>query len=339
MRASVKFRIVFLIIAIASFIIGTNVTPAALASDDDKLMLGLISVLYFVLLPLAYWYCIIKVGGQKLWKMLVILSVSSLVARLTFPVEISHYFEFITWLRYPIIAILMVIELYLVVSVVRGLLKVRKLQGDPRVAAVDTYRESDQKILTIALIMASEATNWFYSIPWFSRNHPPAIANIKLFSAQRWHVCLMIMGCISASYCSYVLIMSWNELVAIIVFSIIAYTLMSIVANHRLSRYYSLYIIRNNLVINNSIWGFMVIDIEDVTSIIKQELVKPNKDELETVSIGRGLSNVTITLTKPVIYHGGMGQLPEPMVVIHLSVDDPQRLIQAVNDNKVSAAG
>ncbi|AZG74706.1 hypothetical protein [Shewanella livingstonensis] len=338
MRATVKYRLIFLVLMLCCFALGVQLTPESLMSDADKLSLSIISALYFVLLPLCYWYCIIKIGGQKLWKMLVILSLSSLVARLSFPAEIAHYFEFIAWIRYPIIAVLLVIQLYLIVSVARGLLKVRKLKGDPRVGAVETYRDGDDKSLTLALIMASEATNWFYSIPWFSRNHPPAIANINLVSATRWHVWLMLIGYISASSLSYVLLASWSEWVAIIVSSIIAYTLMSMVANHRLARYYSLYLIRDNLVINNSLWGFMVINIADIASVDIQESTELNKDELETIIIGRGLSNITITLSRPVIYHGGMGQLPEPMKKVHLSVDEPQRFIKALNKSNISVA-
>ena len=338
MRATIKYRLVFLALMIFSFVIGVNWTPETLASDADKRALYLISALYFVLLPLGYWYCIIKKGAQKLWKIIVIFSLSSLVARLSFPAEIAHYFEFIAWLRYPIIAVLLIIELYLIVSVVRGLLKVRKLKGDPRVGAVETYREGDDKSLTIALIMASEATNWFYSIPWFSRNHPPAIANINLKSAARWHVWLMLTGCIVASCSSYFLLVSWSEWVAIIVSSIIGYTLMSMVANHRLSRYYSLYLMRDNLVINNSLWGFMVINLTDIADVTNQPLAEIHQEDAETISIGGGQSNVTIKLNRPVIYHGGMGQLPEPMTVIHLSVDEPQQLMNTLNSAKLSQA-
>ncbi|GGP47586.1 hypothetical protein GCM10009347_13440 [Shewanella algicola] len=336
MRATIKYRLVFLALMIFSFVIGVNWTPETLANDADKRALYLISALYFILLPLGYWYCIIKKGAQKQWKIIVIFSLSSLVARLSFPAEIAHYFEFIAWLRYPIIAVLLIIELYLIVSVVRGLLKVRKLKGDPRVGAVETYREGDDKSLTIALIMASEATNWFYAIPWFSRNHPPAIANINLKSAARWHVWLMLTGCIIASCSSYFLLVSWSEWVAIIVSSIIGYTLMSMVANHRLSRYYSLYLMRDNLVINNSLWGFMVINLTDIADVTNQPLAEINQEDAETISIGGGQSNVTIKLNRPVIYHGGMGQLPEPMTVIHLSVDEPQQLMNTLNSAKLS---
>ena len=143
----------------------------------------------------------------------------------------------------------------------------------------------------------------------------------------------MLTGCIAASCGSYLLLVSWSEWVAIIVSSIIAYTLMSIVANHRLSRYYSLYLIRDNLVINNSLWGFMVVNIADIASVADQQSTELNKDEPETIIIGRA-----ITLNRPVIYHGGMGQLPEPMKTVHLSVDEPQRLIQALKKSKVSVA-
>ena len=338
MRATVKYRLVFLVLMLCSFFLGVQLTPASLTSHADKLTLGIISALYFVLLPLCYWYCIIKMGAQKLWKIIVIFSLSSLVARLSFPAEIAHYFEFVAWLRYPIIAVLLVIQLYLIVSVARGLIKVRKLKGDPRVGAVETYRDGDDKSLTIALIMASEATNWFYSIPWFSRHHPPVIANINLVSATRWHVWLMLIGCVGASSLSYVLLASWSEWVAIIVSSIIAYTLMSIVANHRLSRYYSLYFMRDNLVINNSLWGFMVISMTAIASVTHQESIELNKDQAETIMIGRGQCNVIITLNRAVIYHGGMGQLPEPMKTVYLSVDSPQRFIQALNNSRVTVA-
>ena len=338
MRATVKYRLVFLVLMLCSFFLGVQLTPESLTSHADKLTLGIISALYFVLLPLCYWYCIIKMGAQKLWKIIVIFSLSSLVARLSFPAEIAHYFEFVAWLRYPIIAVLLVIQLYLIVSVARGLIKVRKLKGDPRVGAVETYRDGDDKSLTIALIMASEATNWFYSIPWFSRHHPPVIANINLVSATRWHVWLMLIGCVGASSLSYVLLASWSEWAAIIVSSIIAYTLMTIVANHRLSRYYSLYFMRDNLVINNSLWGFMVISMTDIASVTHQESIELNKDQAETIMIGRGQCNAIITLNRAVIYHGGMGQLPEPMKTVYLSVDSPQRFIQALNNSRVTVA-
>ncbi|UJF21876.1 hypothetical protein [Shewanella sp. OMA3-2] len=336
MRSQVKFRLLFLLLALICFVVGVNITPDALSTDNEKYLLSIISAAYFILLPAAYWYCIIKVGQQKLWKIIMVLSLSSLVARLSYPAELSHYFEFVMWLRYPIIAVLLVIELYLVVSVIRGLLKVRKLKGDPRVGAVETYREGDDKSLTIALILASEATNWLYAIPWFSRNQKPAIAHIKLISASRWHLGLMILGCLAALSASYMFLHSWSQLVAIIVSSFIGYTLMSIVANHRVSRYYSIYMLRNKLVINNALWGFMVIDMVDITCMLNQEAKADSKDDNETLSIGRGQANLTLSLSKPVIYHGGMGQLPEPMRIIHLSVDKPQDVITAIEASRTA---
>ena len=108
MRATVKYRLVFLVLMLCSFFLGVQLTPESLTSHADKLTLGIISALYFVLLPLCYWYCIIKMGAQKLWKIIVIFSLSSLVARLSFPAEIAHYFEFVAWLRYPIIEMVMI---------------------------------------------------------------------------------------------------------------------------------------------------------------------------------------------------------------------------------------
>jgi hypothetical protein len=334
MRVKVKFRLLFLSLSLICFWLGVHFTPDTLSSADDKWLLGGISAVYFLLLPIGYWYCIIKIGQQKLWKLIMIFSLSSLVARLSYPAELSHYFEFVMWLRYPIIAVLLLIELYLIVSVIRGLLNARKLKGDPRVGAVETYNEDAEKTLTMALILASEATNWYYSIPWFSRQHPSTTAHITLLSARRWHVWLMVIGCVAASIISYILLQSWSEIVAIIVASFISYTLMAIVANHRISRHYSLYFLRNKLVINNGLWGFMVIDSCDISQVSCIALTIENKDDDSTLFIGRGQSNITLELNKPVIYHGGMGQLPESMSKIHLSVDKPQDVIAAIEASR-----
>ncbi|MCW3172889.1 hypothetical protein [Shewanella subflava] len=337
MRSKVKFRLLFLSLAIICFCLGVNFTPDTLNSAADKWQLGVISAVYFLLLPIGYWYCIIKIGQQKWWKLIMIFSLSSLVARLSYPAELSHYFEFVMWLRYPIIAVLLLIELYLIFSVIRGLFNARKLKGDPRVGAVETYNEGAEKTLTMALIVASEATNWYYSIPWFSRQHPPTIAHINLLSARRWHVWLMVLGCVVASTISYVLLQSWSEIVAIIVASFISYTLMAIVANHRISRHYSLYLLRNKLVINNGLWGFMVIDSSEISHVNRQESVIENKDDDRALFIGRGQTNVTLLLRKPVIYHGGMGQLPEAMTKIYLSVDKPEDVIAAIEASRNEA--
>ncbi|GAA0787264.1 MULTISPECIES: hypothetical protein [Pseudomonadati] len=338
MRSKVKFRLLFLSLALICFWLGVSFTPDTLNTAADKWLLGGISAVYFILLPIGYWYCIIKIGQQKLWKLIMIFSLSSLVARLSYPAELSHYFEFVMWLRYPIIAVLLLIELYLVISVIRGLLKARTLKGDPRVGAVETYNEGAEKTLTVALILASEATNWYYSIPWFSRQHPATIAHINLLSARRWHVWLMVLGCIGASTMSYMLLQSWSEIIAIIVASFISYTLMAIVANHRISRHYSLYFLRNKLVINNGLWGFMVIDSCDISQVNQQQASVVHKDDDAVLSIGRGQSHVSLVLNKPVIYHGGMGQLPEPMSEIHLSVDKPEDVIAAIEASRIEAS-
>jgi hypothetical protein len=336
MRAKVKFRLLFLMLAIISVTLGVHWTPDTLAQDVDKLRLAIIATVYFALIPLAYWYCIIKIGEQKLWKLLVIFSLSSLVARLSFPADIAHYFEFIAWLRYPIIGVLIIIEMYLIVSIVRGLLKVRNVNGDPRVGVLELYGD-DEKKLSVGFILASEATNWYYAIPRFSRNHPPAISSINLLSAKPWHLCLMLTACLLACVSCYVLLVNWSELAAIIVPSIISLSLVMLVANHRLSKHYSLYILRNKLIINNAMWGFMAIELNNIDSVSAS--LKPKHIAEGELMVGRGKhTNISIHFKKPQWYFGGLGQLADKIETLHLSVKDPEKLRQALQGKNIEQA-
>ncbi len=145
MRRSVKFRLIFLVSAMSSYFLGFQFLPESLNTANSQILLAAFSVVYFLMLPFIYWFCIIKVGEQKLWKMLLIFSLSSLMARLSFPVEVAQYFEFIAWLRYPIIAVLLAIQLFLMVSIIKALWQARSLAGDPRVHILDTYHDQDDK--------------------------------------------------------------------------------------------------------------------------------------------------------------------------------------------------
>jgi hypothetical protein len=82
----------------------------------------------------------------------------------------------------------------------------------------------------------------------------------------------------------------------------------------------------------------MVIDMADISCMLNQEAKSETKDDTEVLSIGRGQTNLTLNLVKPVIYHGGMGQLPEPMSMIHLSVDNPQDVIAAIEASRAGIA-
>ncbi|MBQ4889397.1 hypothetical protein J8L86_06025 [Shewanella sp. MMG014] len=329
MRPVVKYRLIFLALAIVLFTLGVQLTPETLANRSNELTLTLIAIGYFIIIPLTYWYCIIKKGGQKWWKLIVIISLSSLVARLSFPADIAEYFEFIAWLRYPVIAVLLIIEGYLVFTIIRGLLKVRKVKGDPRVSAVEMYADKDEKALSIAFIVAGEPTNWYYAIPWFSRHHPTALSHIKLMSAKPWHLLFMLTGCLTSCIASYMMLVHWSELAAIIVSSIISLSLVMLVANYRIARHYSMYLIRDRLVINNAIWGFMAIDVNEIEAVEVNQIAKKVVDD--ELAIGRGeLTNLTIRFNTPQWYFGGLGQLVEKLTVLHIQVAEPEKVFETL---------
>lgn len=377
LRRPAKYRIYFLILMIIVYWLGFNLLPEQLTQTSEQLSLALVSALYFVLLPLLYWYWIIKIGAQKNWRILVILSLSSLMARLSSPPQIAEYFEFVAWLRFPIIAILLLIELYLMVSIIKGLWQARKASGDPRLAIIAQYAETveqekgdeanelrtlnikgaantdfpknqmlDDKKLTLGLILATEPASWYYAIPYFSRRHPLSITQLKLLSAQPWHALVIIMCLITAATVSYTLVDNVSHIAAVFVSGLILYSVVLIAANYRISRYYSLYQREGKLIINNGLWGFMSIDLTQISELKLGTFwahVQPQQmwgksvgdstaiNAPEILTIGRGdTANVQLIFKRPQTYYGGMGQLPEPLSVVNIVVDDPQVFADAL---------
>ncbi|MFT5236347.1 MAG: hypothetical protein ACI90A_001718 [Shewanella sp.] len=329
MRRSVKFRLIFLMSAIASYWLGFHFLPQSVEADNSKVLLVGFSTLYFILLPLLYWFCIIKIGEQKLWKMLLIFSLSSLMARLSFPVEVASYFEFIAWMRYPIIAVLLAIQLFLMVSIVKGLWQARSLSGDPRVHILDTFQEQDDKKRSLALVMASEPASWYYAIPYLSRKHTAAITALRLRSASIWTWLLMIVSTLVSAGLAHYIISPWSEIAAIIVSSIISYSVVMVTANYRISKNYSLYRHQDKLIINNSVWGFMSIKFADIADV---ELGEYNrKEDKEGLHFGYGdSSNIKLIFRQPQTYFGGLGQLTERVDTIDMQVSDPQALVECI---------
>ncbi|MFB2662209.1 hypothetical protein [Shewanella mangrovisoli] len=362
LRRQVKYRIAFLLLTIAVYVLGFHLLPEQLTNTREELSLAVVTALYFVLLPVLYWYWIIKIGAQKPWKMLVVLSLSSLMARLSYPHEVAEYFEFIAWLRYPIIAVLLLIELYLMVSIIKGLWQARKASGDPRLTIVEQFaamaqpepsaetvkRESinpnkpsesdlppipDEKRLTLGLILATEPASWYYAIPYFSRRHPEAIGSLNLLSAKPWHALVVIVGLMAASAVSYSLLDGISHIAALFVSGLLLYSILLMAANYRISRYYSLYQRADKLIINNGMWGFMVVDFTQISELklghfncqVSQDDTT-HSDAPEILTLGRGEANAQLIFKQPQVYYGAMGQLPESLTVVNLVVEDPQAL-------------
>ncbi|MFB2735246.1 hypothetical protein [Shewanella mangrovisoli] len=374
LRRQVKYRIAFLLLMIAVYVLGFHLLPEQLTNTREALSLAVVTALYFVLLPVLYWYWIIKIGAQKPWKMLVVLSLSSLMARLSYPHEVAEYFEFIAWLRYPIIAVLLLIELYLIVSIIKGLWLARKASGDPRLTIVEQFaamaqpepsaetvkRESiypnkpsesdlppipDEKRLTLGLILATEPASWYYAIPYFSRRHPEAIGSLNLFSAKPWHALVVIVGLMAASAVSYSLLDGISHIAALFVSGLLLYSILLMAANYRISRYYSLYQRTDKLIINNGMWGFMAVDFTQISELklghfsspvsqASQDDVTPS-DAPEILTLGRGEANAQLIFKQPQVYYGAMGQLPESLTVVNLVVEDPQALADTLTSSVV----
>lgn len=352
MRRSVKYRLLFLLSAVVAYSLGFTYLPASLDDPSALIRLSVFSVIYFLVLPLGYWIAIIKVSGQKLWKLLLIFSLSSLMARLSFPAEIASYFEFIAWLRFPIIAVLLALELYLIVSITRGLWQARSAKGDPRLTVINQYganpsqpqfaadsadkpQVQDDKRLTLGYMLATEPASWYYAIAYFSRHHARAIAHITSLSSSRWHLLSLIMALMAFAIGSYFVLVDWSELVALFAAGFIAYSVVILCANHRIARHYSCYLIDDKLVLNHGIWGMLVVELNRIAEVeLLDDSAQRDKQDL---SFGRGKSNARIMFTSPQVYMGAMGQLTESVSQIDIVLDNPQQFKSVVETALINA--
>lgn len=371
MRTTVKYRLLFLLIAISCYYLGFTFIPETTDTALGLYPVIFASITYFALLPVLYWFMIIKAGKQKAWKLILIFSLSSAIARYSYPEDVAQYFDFIIWLRYPIIAILLILELFLISVVVKGLWQARTLSGDPRIGVFEKY--DDEKKQGLALTLATEPASWYYAIPRLSRRHIKALDTITLLSGKAWHITLVIFSLLCIATISYQLLVQWSEMVALIVASFIMYGLIIFIANYRLSRHYSLYIQDEKLIINNSIFNFMVIPLKDIATItatseglhpenaIEQTLQKVTKGESEVnnvdeiksdeaqdgkiqdeksaevvskelLKIGRSKQhNIKITFKQPIKYWGMMGSFVESFEQVLINVEHPSQVISTLN--------
>ncbi len=329
MRTTVKYRLSFLAIAMSCYCLGFTFIP-----DTTTSALGLAPVItasftYFLLLPVLYWFLIIKAGKQKPWKLLIIFSLSSVIARYSFPEDVAQYFDFILWLRYPIIAVLLIIEFYLMFVIVKGLWQARNLSGDPRIGAIEKY--DDEKKQGLALTFATEPASWYYAIPNLSKNHIKALNKITLLSGKAWHFLTITITLIIAATISYKLLVNWSELVATIAATFILYGFILMTANYRLSRHYSIYIQSETLIINNSIFNFMPIPLAEIKSVTLNDVVNNKIKMTKTnnlLKVGHAKQhNIKITFKQPIKYWGMMGAFVESFEQILLNVEQPNEFI------------
>ena len=281
-------------------------------------------------------------GEQKLWKMLIILSLSSLMARLSFPVEIANHFEFIAWLRYPIIAVLLVIELYVIYHVAKSLWQARSATGDPRLTALSLEEQQQEKSSrlekainhskkdskkSVALLVATEPATWYYAIPYLSREHPKPITQVIQKSAMWWHGLLSIMGLVVGSCVGYLWSVDFSEILAIGIVSVCLYSVIFVAANYRISRYFSLYQQQDKLIINRGMWAITAINVNQI------ELIEPldARHDKEVITIGtRSKANVKLTFSEPQQYYGAFGQLTEDVKQLYIAVSDPEKFIKYI---------
>lgn len=353
MRRPVKFRLSFYLVAALTFYLGSLFLPEQLPdisgsltsfwSNPEWQAVLLVSLVYFIGLPLLHWQWVIRIGQQAKWKLLIVLSLSSLVARYTYPEQIAGYFEFISWLKYPILAALLIVELYLLVTIVKAIWQARTLSGDPRLHMINKFSQTENssneafsdkaaakesKKLELALMLAHEPAGWYYAIPRFSHAHPQAITHLKLLSASRWHYALVWLLIIGVTFGFYRALMLWSETAALVVTTLNIYGSVLFVTNYRVSRHYSVYRWQDKLVINNSWWGLIMIDIDKIDSV--QSGHWSAQELSEAMHFGRGDANVKIDLSQPQTYFSAMASFKDQVSTFYLSVESADTLTKTI---------
>ena len=339
MRKTTRVRLLFFSTAIAGYSLGSWLMPETIGNvtsfsllykqlmvlDRTAICLVVSTLLFFLVIPLAYWFWIIKATGRAKWRLIIILSLSSLVARYQYPAEIALYFEFIAWLRYPIIAVLLALEFYLIFSVGRSMWQARRVSGDPRLSILNKYEEGTKE-RDIGLPMAYETASWFYAIPPFSRQHIPSIGHLKLLSSNKMHFTCVLTIDIALGCISYFLLLDWSTLGAFVLSSLFIWNTLPIVANYRCSKHHSIYIENCNLVINNSWLGLIVVDLKSINSCIA--LSKGTR--YEGLSLGRGVPNMKIQFLEKQTYYSFFGMLSDKASEVSLCVDNVEDIIEKI---------
>ncbi|CAD5264831.1 conserved membrane hypothetical protein [Alteromonas sp. 38] len=328
MRKAVRFRVLYLLFAIATYTLGFILLPETINSSFDQILSAGFLFAYFIVLPALFWYCVIKVGEQKKWKIIIPFSLASVVARYSMPVSLASYFEFLSWVRYPVIAILLIIEFVVIFHVVSMLWKSRKIKGDPRINALINNINEDDKKREVTLIMASEPASWYYAIPKFTKAHTPALANLSLLSAKRWHFALVLLGLVAVTCVSYSLLILWSEIAAIIVASVIFYGIISVTASHRISRHFSVYCHNNHLIVNASFFSLLFIPLTHIQTCEAGEW----ECDKEQLKVGRGTANIKLTFSTPVYWFTLMGTICERPTEVYLCVDAPNELVLSLSN-------
>jgi hypothetical protein len=334
MRTALKKRLQFLVVAVIVYVLGFQFIPESLNYDGTLFSLSpllLAIAAYFIFLPILHWRWIIKAGHQKAWKILLIFSLSSFCARFSFPQEAAEFFEFIMYVRYPFMAILIIIELYLMVMIVKGLWQARKLSGDPRIHTVEKYHD-DEKKLALALPLSWEPASWYYAIPRFSRQHSQAICQLVTRSMKTSHYAMLVAACFLVGSLSYYLIAEWSEVTAVIVASLSFYTVIFVTANHRVAKKYSIYLQDDKLIINNAFMSFIIINTQEITAINQGKWDKA--DNKEQLMLGNGESaNIELCFSNQQTYLATMGQFPESVSKLWLHVDQAELFVEHLNKN------
>lgn len=329
MHSTTQYRLIYLLMAITIFAVGGYLVPGALDTHRQVLVTAMVAAAFFVLVPALHVYLVIVKGKQKWWRLIAPFGLGILVARYTFPDTLTSYLDFMSWVRYPFLAIIIALECFILYQVISSLWKARKLKGDPRIHVLASQTHQNEKMQDMAIMMAHEPASWYFAVPRFSRQLPKAVANVNLYSASRWFSLVGLGALLLATAASYLLLNNVSHIAASVVSVLVGYSLISLVANYRISRYYSLYFTPTHLVINPTFFNLLVAEIASIQSVKAGSWPKDTLND-ERV-LGRGTANLCIEFSSPVTYTTFMGTARDEVSRVYVCVDNPQSVVASLS--------
>lgn len=329
MRTTVKFRVFYLSVMAIVYGMGFWLLPDRLDTPTSTILTTTFIAAYFAFLPSLYWYCVILKGKEKKWKLLIPFSLGCVVARYSLPQELANYFEVASYLRYPIIVIFLLIELALIWHILSMVWKVRKIQGDPRINALLNIPIKEDKQRALSLMMAYEPACWYYSIPYFSRNHAPKITNLATLSQYKTFSVMLLLLITLVSGVTYILVTPLSHIAAIVVSSLIGYCSFWVVANYRIAKDYSVYLHRGHLIVNATFLNMLIVPLADI-----EELELGSwQSKKECLKIGRAkVANIKLNVKENAQWLMLSGTFQEQPNEIYLAVEDPQKLKATIHN-------
>lgn len=221
------------------------------------------------------------------------------------------YFNFIAWLKWPVI-ILFSPQILIVIFSIKSIWKNRAIKTDPRISILQEDRFANEHLKRIGLMVAYEPASWFYFFPAFSKKLKP-LGRIKSSGGSIFFCVSLMFLTVTLSLLSYRLISPYDQFIAAGISGVTLYFLVSVWANFRCTRYHSLAECNGKIIVNNGFYDFCFFEKKAVDSIELSTTVK---------------NKVVFYLNEPVTRYRRLGSKQELVTYLEFKLTEKHSFIK-----------